>query len=129
MDPAQAERLKWDWTDKRVTVSSDAPTLRRFRGHLGTVMTVNMNGRALVRFDGTADIGWYDIALSDLTAVAAPPALEQAAPTPPGQPPVTSATKPEVHPAASQPPGETSKGTAKPSSILELARRQGAAKS
>src|SRR5687768_8120718 len=98
MEPTAVERLKREWTGRRVAVASDAPRLRRFRDALGTVVTLNMNGRALVRFDGSSDIGWYDIALEDLSPVAAPPAADEALSPPPGQPPVTSVTRPETHP-------------------------------
>jgi hypothetical protein len=127
MDPAQAELLKREWTGQRVAVSADVPTLRRFAGHLGTVMTVNMNGRALVRFDGPADIGWYDIAFEHLKVVAAPPAPEEAAPAPPGRPPATSYTQPQPEAVEAAAAGTNAK-PAKPMSVLELARQQGAAK-
>src|SRR5690606_22721551 len=120
MDPAHIERLKQDWTGRRVTVASNDPALRRFVGTTGTVVTVNMNGRALVRFDSSADIGWYDIALSDLRAAMEPAPAET---KPPGEPPTTSASKPEVRVEASP-----ATPTDKPKSILELARQQGAAK-
>ena len=121
------EQLKRQWTGRRIEVTSDAPTLRRFAGRLGTVVTLNMNCRALVRFDGEADIGWYDIALPDLRIVEAAPAPPE--PKPPGEPPVTSATHPapvqvEATRGAVTPP-EPGK---RPASILELARKQGAAK-
>ncbi len=99
--------------------------LRRFRDALGTVVTLNMNGRALVRFDGPADIGWYDIALDDLSPVTAPPAVDEVVPPPPGEPPVTSATQPETQSAGDASPKPR---PAKGMSILELARRQGGAK-
>ena len=126
MPPAEVERLKREWTGRRVTVAAESPTLRRFAGHHGTVVTLNMNGRALVRFDGTADIGWYDIPLPDLRPVASPPPAEQTAPLPPGEPPVTSATQPETKPPASECPATPPTG--KKLSPLELARLQGAAK-
>jgi hypothetical protein len=130
MEPAAVERLRREWTDKRVEVASASPALLRFAGKPGTVVTINMNGRALVRFDGHVDIGWYDIALDDLKPVAVPPPPEELAPKPPGEPPVTSATRPKVEPGAvpagSPPPAAPP--AAKKKSILELAREQGAAK-
>ena len=53
----QAELLKKQYTDKYVVVKSGAPELRRFQGLTGVVKTVNMSCRALVLFDGPADIG------------------------------------------------------------------------
>lgn len=127
MDPAEVERLKREWKDRRVTVEASSANLRRFLGRTGTVLTVNMNGRALVRFDGLADIGWYDLAIADLRPVAVPPPPEETAPPPPGGPPVTSATAPKVEgiPTA---PRAAATGQARPKSALELARQQGAAK-
>ncbi|MEI8319201.1 MAG: hypothetical protein WCH79_14765, partial [Planctomycetia bacterium] len=55
------ERLKSEWTDKYVVVSSPAPELARFSRTTGIVRTVNMNGRCLVEFDQFNNTGWYDI--------------------------------------------------------------------
>ena len=88
----QAEQFKQDLTDKWVIVDKTVPELRRFNGLTGRVKTVNMNCRALVEFDGPADIGWYDIAPGFLTVVdtplprksaaaAAPKATPKAAPS------------------------------------------------
>ena len=55
------DKLKSQYTDKYVVVDESQPELKRFRGLTGTVKTVNMSGRALVEFDGYANIGWYDI--------------------------------------------------------------------
>ena len=60
------ERLKSEWTDKYVVVSSPAPELARFSRTTGIVKTVNMNGRCLVEFDQFNNIGWYDIDPADL---------------------------------------------------------------
>ena len=68
----QIELLKRQWTDRYVAVDGSRPELRRFEGLTGTVRTVNMNGRALVEFDGHANIGWYDIELPFLTMLDAP---------------------------------------------------------
>ncbi|WP_145364171.1 hypothetical protein [Stratiformator vulcanicus] len=57
----EAERLKREWTDQSVAVEGGPSTLDRFRERVGRVKTVNMNGDALVEFDGPADISWYDI--------------------------------------------------------------------
>lgn len=61
MSIQRAEELKREWTDRFVTVRKGVAELRRFEGFVGQVRTVNMNGRALVEFGGSADIGWYDI--------------------------------------------------------------------
>jgi hypothetical protein len=61
MTISEAQQLQRQLTDKYVLVRDGVPELRRFRGLTGTVKTVNMNGRALVQFDGPVDIGWYDI--------------------------------------------------------------------
>src|ERR1700685_3508298 len=67
-----AEKLKSQLTDKYVVVKSGVPELRRFNSLTGVVKTVNMNGRALVEFDGAVDIGWYDIDPQYLVVVEAP---------------------------------------------------------
>jgi hypothetical protein len=67
-----AERLKKKFTDKWVVVDASVPELKRFAQWTGKVKTVNMNGRALVEFDGPVDIGWYDIDPAFLTVVDAP---------------------------------------------------------
>ena len=125
MDPATIERLKQEWTGRRVVASGSNATLSRFAGRTGLVKTVNMNGRALVQFEGTVDISWYDLELDDLQIVAAPVPTGQATPvsSSPGPAPGASAkSAPAATPAAA--PVETDR----PLSKLELARRQGAAK-
>lgn len=128
MDSAAAERFKREWTGKRVTVDPSSPTLRRFAGRVGTVVTVNMNGRLLIQFDGLADIGWYDIAAEDVRLAATPlPPEEQAVPL--GQPPVSSATHPKPGTTESvAPESRPNEAKPRPKSVLELARQQGAAK-
>jgi len=69
----QLEKLRQEYTDKHVVVKDDRPELARFRGAIGQVKTVNMNGKALVQFDVRADRGWYDIALDHLKVVDPPP--------------------------------------------------------
>lgn len=107
-----AERLKSELTDKYVVVAKGVAELRRFAEKTGIVKTVNMNGRALVEFQGYEDIGWYDIDPSFLTVVPAPP---------PGKP--AAAHAPAEKPAAEKKPVEKKPGM----SPLELARQQGAA--
>lgn len=76
------EKLKQDFTDKYVVVDASRPELRRFEGMTGQVKTVNMNGRALVQFDGHANIGWYDIGLDFLKVVDKPVEKKEAAEKP-----------------------------------------------
>jgi hypothetical protein len=66
------EELKRSFTDKYVVVDPSRPELRRFDGLTGTVRTVNMNGKALVEFDGYSNIGWYDIDVDFLRIIDAP---------------------------------------------------------
>ena len=112
----QAELLKKQYTDKFVVVKSGVPELKRFQGLTGVVKTVNMSCRALVMFDGPADIGWYDIDPAYLTLVDAPAPkkveakAEKSAPT----------EKAAATPAAKAPAGE------KKLSPLEMIRQQGA---
>ena len=67
-----AEKLKTEYTDKYVIVDQGRPELCRFNGLTGTVRTVNMNGRALVEFDGFENIGWYDIDIDYLKVIDEP---------------------------------------------------------
>ncbi len=53
------DQLKKDWTDQYVEVDDSRPELRRFKGLVGRVVTVNWSNRCIVDF---ADGGWYDIA-------------------------------------------------------------------
>lgn len=123
MDDATINSLKREWTGKQVTISPDHPTTTRFRDRIGTVVTVNMNGRALVRFVDSLDTPWFDLPIDVLRlaqpATAPPPPRATATPVP-------SSEKP---PAPSGTPAPSSKPAGKPlktQSILEMARRQGA---
>jgi hypothetical protein len=120
MSIASAEQLKKEWTDKYVVVDEKTPELKRFSGLTGTVKTINMNGRALVEFDGAVDIGWYDIDPSFLKIVSEP--LKKKAPEK-HEKPASAAAAPKAAAAAeaAKPAGE------KKLSPLELARQQGAA--
>lgn len=105
-DFERIERLRREWGDKYVEVDADVPSLRRFAGRIGRVMTVNMNGHALVQFSGTNDIGWYDIDPVRLRIVAAP-ALERQATAGPAKPKaplrdVAAASKENVQRAAAE---------------------------
>ncbi len=91
------QKLQAEYTDKYVVVDDDRPELRRFKGLTGTVKTVNMNGRALVQFDGHNNVGWYDIDIDFLRVIdqplpkEAPMPVRRAAPrqaeSPPASPP------------------------------------------
>ena len=119
----EVDSLQREWTDRFVQVDGSVAELRRFAGLTGQVKTVNMSGQALVEFDGSEDIGWYDIHPQFLTVVeveveqeveaetaeATPAEVADEAPTA-----ATAATAPEAAPAA-----DTSK-----LSPLELARMQ-----
>ncbi len=140
MSIALAEQLKNEWTDKYVVVDEGAPELKRFSGLTGTVKTINMNGRALVEFDGAVDIGWYDIDPSFLKVVPEPlkkkapekkaaaapaaPAEAKAPPKPAGEKKLSPLELARQQGAAAKAAGDAPK---KPSP-LELARQQGAAK-
>jgi hypothetical protein len=65
MLPEEVERLRQQYTDHYVVADSERPELARFAGRKGQIKTINMNGRALVQFEG-ADRSWYDIDLAHL---------------------------------------------------------------
>jgi len=127
------ERLKREFTDKWVTVDPNTPELKRFVGLSGRIKTINMNGRALVQFDGPVDISWYDIDLSYLKLIDAPLPKKTAEKHADAPKPAAAAAKPAA--TAGKSPLELARaqgaagsgGTKK--SPLELAREQGAAKS
>jgi acyl-CoA thioester hydrolase len=136
MSIAQAESLKRELTDKYVVVQEGVAELRRFTGLTGQIRTVNMNGRALVQFDGPVDISWYDIDPAFLKVVAAPQPKAAAKHAEKAAAPKAEAAKPA--PAAGKSPLELARaqgagakpaapaGEGKKLSPLELARQQGA---
>ncbi|QDT17298.1 hypothetical protein [Alienimonas californiensis] len=130
---ARPEELKTEWTGRAVAVRAAAAvgSLARFRGRTGRVRTVNMNGRALVQFDG-ADETWFDLD---------PAALEPVTETPETPPPVRAAVGEEPKgapapgaldnpPAKMRPetPAQAKAEGGKKLSVLELARQQDAAR-
>lgn len=134
MSIARAETLKCELTDKYVVVAKNVPELKRFVGLTGVVKTVNMNGRALVQFDGPVDISWYDIDPAYLTVVDEPlpkkkaePAAEK--PAPKAAPAAKPAGKSPLELARAQGAAKAGESGDKPLSPLELARQQGAANS
>ncbi len=115
-----AERLKAKLTDRFVVVDASVPELRRFANWTGKVKTVNMSGRALVEFDGPADIGWYDIDPAFLTVVDGPrPKAAKAEPKAAAKPAAAAA------PAAAKPAPAATAGGQSP---LDKIRAQQAAK-
>ncbi|HEV7278951.1 MAG TPA: hypothetical protein VGN57_01960 [Pirellulaceae bacterium] len=105
-DFERIDRLRREWGDKYVEVDAGVPALRRFAGRIGRVMTINMNGHALVQFTGTNDIGWYDIDPASLRIVASPALDRQATagPAKPKAPPrnVAEAAKENVRRASAE---------------------------
>jgi len=129
----QAETLKSELTDKFVVVANDVPELRRFAGLTGKVKTVNMNGRALVEFDGAADISWYDIDPSFLTVVDAPlpkakPAEKKAAAKPAAAKKPSGGKSPLEQLRAKGAGAKADTSGEKKLSPLEQLKQQGAAK-
>ncbi|VAX41146.1 hypothetical protein MNBD_PLANCTO02-3217 [hydrothermal vent metagenome] len=123
-----AEQRKRDLTDKYVIVIAETPELKRFEGLTGTVKTVNMNGRALVQFDGPVDISWYDIDPDFLEVVDAP--LPKKA-TPVKAKEAAPAKKAPAAKAAGKSPLELAReqaagGGGQKLSPLEMAKQQGA---
>jgi len=82
MLPEQIEKLREQYTGRYVEISVQRPDLARFQGQLGQIQTVNLNGRALVQFDG-ANRAWYDIDLDFLRVVEKPQPEKEPAVKPP----------------------------------------------
>ncbi len=120
------EKLKKQYTDKYVVVDAARPELARFAGLTGTVKTVNMSGRALVEFDGYNNIGWYDIDLSFLKIVDAPPpkpeAKKEAKPAKPAAEKPAAKAAPAVAPVAKSAPVAKAAGGQSIAEILAAAR-------
>ncbi|MFH5804103.1 hypothetical protein [Alienimonas sp. DA493] len=129
---ARPEELKARWTGRAVAVRSAAAVgpLARFRGRTGRVRTVNMNGRALVQFDG-ADETWFDLDPAALepapeTADTPPPVRAAVGEEPQGEPAPGALEKPPAKMRPQTPAAAKAEG-GKKLSVLELARQQGAA--
>lgn len=114
MLPERVEKLRLEYTDQYVVVEGDSPELIRYRGKLGQVRTINLNGRALVEFEG--DRSRYDLELDYLKVVDKPK---------PKQPP---AKADKVKAAAAKPaapkPDEAKAEPKEKLSELELARQK-----
>jgi len=106
------EKLKQQYTGQYVAVDEKRAELARFAGQRGRVKTVNLNGCALVQFEGP-DRSWYDIQLDYLKVVDKPD--PDPAPDSPQSDPADKAApqKPEP-PGGNSPPQKLSR--------LELAR-------
>lgn len=122
-----AEKLKAKLTDRWVVVDGSVPELRRFSQWTGKVRTVNMNGRALVEFDGPADIGWYDIDPAFLTVVDGPRPKVAPAADAKADKPAAKGAAPAAASAAPAAKAPVAEGTGKPSP-LDMIRKQQAAK-
>lgn len=119
----QIEKLKREFTDKYVVVDESRPELRRFKGMTGLIKTVNMSGRALVRFDADNNIGWYDIHPDFLKVVPKPepkPEAEKHA-----KKPAPAAKSAEEKPAAAAAPKAAAPTAGeKKMSVAEMLRAQ-----
>lgn len=125
-----AEKLKTKLTDQWVVVDGSVPELKRFSQWTGKVKTVNMNGRALVEFDGPVDISWYDIDPAYLTVVDGPRPKKAVEHAPKAAAPAKSAAAAPagVSPLqAARAQGAAAPAAGKPSP-LDMIRKQGAAK-
>ena len=111
MLPERVEKLRLEYTDQYVVVEGDLPQLAQFKGKVGQVRTINVNGRALVEF-GT-DRGRYDLELDYLKVV---------------DKPKPKASPAKAKPASAKPePAKESEDKAEPEerlSELELARQE-----
>lgn len=106
-------KLQTEYVDKYVVVDEHRPELQRFCGLTGRVKTVNMNGRALVQFDGRNNIAWFDIDIDYLRVVdAPPPPVEEPAPKRAAAP--KKAAEPAAGETSSKPAGATSTAKSSP---------------
>jgi hypothetical protein len=96
------EQLQREYTNQYVVVDEDRPELRRFKGMVGFVKTVNMSGRALVQFDANNNLAWYDIDIDFLKVVDKPPPKAETKPVRRAAAP-KAADKPTPPPAGDQP--------------------------
>jgi hypothetical protein len=110
MLPERVEKLRLEYADQYVAVEGDLPGLARFKGKVGQVRTINVNGRALVEFEN--DRGRYDLELDYLKVVDKPK---------PKEPPAKVAKKPTPAPPK---PAEAKPQPKEKLSELELARQK-----
>jgi len=71
MLPERIEQLRQEYTDQYVTVEGGPPEMGQLEGRVGQVRTINMNGRAMVQFEG-ADNSWHDLELDYVKVVDKP---------------------------------------------------------
>lgn len=116
------EKLKRDFTDKYVVVDGERPELRRFKSLTGVVRTVNMNGRALVEFDGAKNIGWYDIDPDFLKVVDKPEPKAEAESEAPKKAAPKAKAAPKKEAAKSEPKKAAAGGGMSVADILAAAR-------
>ncbi len=116
------EQLKRDFTDKYVVVDANRAELRRFRYLTGIVKTVNMNGRALVEFNGNQNIGWYDIELDFLKVVDKPQDVAPAKTERDTSRPAAKAVAKAAAKSAAKPAPKTGGGGMSVADILAAAR-------
>jgi hypothetical protein len=109
MLPERVEKLRLEYADQYVAVEGDLPRLARFKGKVGQVRTINVNGRALVEFED--DRGRYDLELDYLKVVDKPKPKE----------PPAAAKKPAP---ASPKPAQAKPEPKEKLSELELARQK-----
>lgn len=114
MLPERVERLRLEYTDQYVVVEGELPHLAQFKGKVGQVRTINVNGRALVEFQ--SDRGRYDLELDYLKVVDKPKPKELPAKAPKGE---AAPAKPAAPTAAEDKPEPKEK-----LSELELARQK-----
>ncbi len=114
MLPERVEKLRLEYTDQYVAVEGSLPQMARFKGKVGQVRTINMNGRALVEFAG--DRGRYDLELDYLKVVDKPKPKE-----PPAK--AAKANSAAAKPAATK-AAETKPAPEEKLSDLELARQK-----
>ena len=111
MLPERVEQLRAEYADQYVVVEGDSPQLARYRGRIGQVRTINLNGRALVEFE--SDRGRYDLELDYLKVVDKPKPKD-----PPAKKPAPAAKKEAPAPAEEKPEPKEKL------SDLELARQK-----
>ncbi len=76
------EQLQQEYTDQYVIVEGGPPEMAQLRNRVGRVKTINMNGRALIQFEG-ADKSRHDVELDYVKVVDKPePEPEKAASKP-----------------------------------------------
>jgi hypothetical protein len=120
----QIEKLKREFTDKYVVVDEGRPELRRFKGMTGLIKTVNMSGRALVRFDADNNIGWYDIGLDFLKVVPKPEPKPEAEKPAKKAAPAAKAAEEKPAATAAAPKAAAPAGGEKKMSVAEMLRAQ-----